>query len=77
MRNNFFLFGYRPIRCPTHFCGRNIAVTALSSHFCFDHPDVPPVNLDLDVNSHLFVDPDTIPFNYAKCMALLLIQINR
>ncbi|KAL0266557.1 UNVERIFIED_CONTAM: hypothetical protein PYX00_009067 [Menopon gallinae] len=63
----------RPIRCPTHLCGRNIAVTALTSHFSFDHPDVPPVNVDFDVSSHLFVVPDVIPFNYGRCVAMLLI----
>ncbi|KAK6641475.1 hypothetical protein RUM44_013187 [Polyplax serrata] len=63
----------RPIRCPTHLCGRNIAVAALSSHFCFDHPEVPPLNLDFDVTCHLFIDPEMIPFNYGRCVAILLI----
>ncbi|XP_051163671.1 uncharacterized protein LOC127283055 [Leptopilina boulardi] len=64
----------RPIRCPRLDCARTVALSALTHHFLFDHPEVPIFNVEPGVNNTLIVSFSSLTYGSSKCLALLLVS---
>ncbi|CAL7949349.1 unnamed protein product [Xylocopa violacea] len=63
----------RPIRCPRIDCAINVAFSALTHHFIFDHPEVPILNVEPGVKSTLVISFSALSSNSSRCLALLLV----
>ncbi|XP_076277269.1 uncharacterized protein LOC143207535 isoform X2 [Lasioglossum baleicum] len=64
----------RPIRCPRIDCAINVAFSALTHHFVFDHPEVPILNVEPGIKSTLIVSFNALSLNSSRCLALLLVS---
>ncbi|XP_014601809.1 PREDICTED: uncharacterized protein LOC106785676 [Polistes canadensis] len=64
----------RPIRCPRVDCSVNVAFSALTHHFLFDHPEVPILSVDPGLKSTLIVGFSALSYNTSRCLALLLVS---
>nr|XP_033339635.1 uncharacterized protein LOC117228079 isoform X2 [Megalopta genalis] len=64
----------RPIRCPRIDCAINVAFSALTHHFIFDHPEVPILNVEPGIKSTLIVSFKALSVNSSRCLALLLVS---
>ncbi|XP_011684497.1 PREDICTED: uncharacterized protein LOC105447901 isoform X2 [Wasmannia auropunctata] len=64
----------RPIRCPRLDCSVNVAFSALTHHFLFDHPEVPVLSVEPGVESTLIVSYGALSCNSSRCLALLLVS---
>lgn len=64
----------RPIRCPRLDCSVNVAFSALTHHFLFDHPEVPILSVEPGVESTLIISYDALACNSSRCLALLLVS---
>lgn len=64
----------RPIRCPRLDCSVNVAFSALTHHFIFDHPDVPILTVEPGTESKLIVSYGALSCNSSRCLALLLVS---
>ncbi|CAK9801031.1 hypothetical protein ANTPLA_LOCUS2657 [Anthophora plagiata] len=64
----------RPIRCPRIDCAINVAFSALTHHFIFDHPEVPILNVEPGIKSTLIVSFNALSSNSSRCLALLLVS---
>ncbi|XP_015187982.1 PREDICTED: uncharacterized protein LOC107072504 [Polistes dominula] len=64
----------RPIRCPRVDCSVNVAFSALTHHFLFDHPEVPILCVDPGLKSTLIVAFSALSYNTSRCLALLLVS---
>lgn len=63
----------RPIQCPRLDCAVNVAFSALTNHFIFDHPEVPILTVDPDEKITLIVNFDGLEYDSSRCLALLLV----
>ncbi|XP_003425697.1 uncharacterized protein LOC100679314 isoform X2 [Nasonia vitripennis] len=64
----------RPIQCPLLDCAVNVAFSALTNHFIFDHPEVPILIVDPGEKSTLVVNFDGLVYDSSRCLALLLVS---
>ncbi|XP_076632099.1 uncharacterized protein LOC143347087 [Colletes latitarsis] len=64
----------RPIRCPRIDCAINVAFSALTHHFIFDHPEVPILNVEPGIKSTLTVSFNALSLDSSLCLALLLVS---
>ncbi|XP_054015470.1 uncharacterized protein LOC128896267 [Hylaeus anthracinus] len=64
----------RPIRCPRIDCAINVAFSALTHHFIFDHPEVPILNVEPGIKSTLIVSFSALSSHSSLCLALLLVS---
>lgn len=64
----------RPIRCPRIDCAINVAFSALTHHFIFDHPEVPILNVEPGIKSTLIISFSALSPNSSRCLALLLVS---
>ncbi|XP_020288178.1 uncharacterized protein LOC109856877 isoform X2 [Pseudomyrmex gracilis] len=64
----------KPIRCPRMDCSVNVAFSALTHHFLFDHPEVPILSVEPGAESTLIVSYDALSCNSSRCLALLLVS---
>lgn len=64
----------RPIRCPRIDCAINVAFSALTHHFIFDHPEVPILNVEPGIKSTLIVSFNALSSDSSLCLALLLVS---
>ncbi|XP_011055052.1 PREDICTED: uncharacterized protein LOC105146463 [Acromyrmex echinatior] len=64
----------RPIRCPRLDCSVNVAFSALTHHFLFDHPEVPILSVEPGAESTLIVSYGALSCNSSRCLALLLVS---
>ncbi|KZC08176.1 hypothetical protein WN55_10047 [Dufourea novaeangliae] len=64
----------RPIRCPRIDCAINVAFSALTHHFIFDHPEVPILNVEPGIKSTLIVSFNALSLDSSRCLALLLVS---
>ncbi|OAD53400.1 hypothetical protein WN48_10166, partial [Eufriesea mexicana] len=64
----------RPIRCPRIDCAINVAFSALTHHFIFDHPEVPILNVEPGIKSTLIISFKALSPNSSRCLALLLVS---
>lgn len=64
----------RPIRCPRIDCAINVAFSALTHHFIFDHPEVPILNVEPGLKSTLIVSFSALTLDSSRCLALLLVS---
>lgn len=64
----------RPIRCPRLDCSVNVAFSALTHHFVFDHPEVPILCVEPGAESKLIVSYGILSCNSSRCLALLLVS---
>ncbi|XP_050452040.1 uncharacterized protein LOC126851768 isoform X2 [Cataglyphis hispanica] len=64
----------RPIRCPRLDCSMNVAFSALTHHFLFDHPEVPILSVEPGAESTLIVSYGALSCNSSRCLALLLVS---
>ncbi|CAB0038194.1 unnamed protein product [Trichogramma brassicae] len=64
----------RPIQCPRLDCAVNVAFSALTSHFMFDHPEVPILGVDPGERSTFIFDYDDLVDDSSRCLALLLVS---
>lgn len=64
----------RPIRCPRLDCSVNVAFSALTHHFVFDHPEVPIICVEPGAESKLIVSYGILSCNSSRCLALLLVS---
>lgn len=64
----------RPIQCPRLDCAVNVAFSALTNHFIFDHPEVPILSVDPNEKSTLIVNFDGLVYDSSRCLALLLVS---
>lgn len=64
----------KPIRCPRLDCSVNVAFSALTHHFLFDHPEVPILNVEPGVQSTLVISYEALSCNSSRCLALLLVS---
>ena len=64
----------RPIRCPRLDCAVNVAFSALTHHFMFDHPEVPILSVEPGAKSTLIVSFAALSCNSSRCLALLLVS---
>ncbi|XP_019889809.2 uncharacterized protein LOC105287098 [Ooceraea biroi] len=64
----------RPIRCPRLDCLVNVAFSALTHHFLFDHPEVPILCVEPGAERTLIVSYGALSCNSSRCLALLLVS---
>ncbi|XP_017888936.1 uncharacterized protein LOC108630265 [Ceratina calcarata] len=64
----------RPIRCPRIDCAINVAFSALTHHFIFDHPEVPILNVEPGIKSTLIISFSALSSGSSRCLALLLVS---
>ncbi|XP_033219454.1 uncharacterized protein LOC117174440 isoform X2 [Belonocnema kinseyi] len=64
----------RPIRCPRLDCAMTVALSALTHHFLFDHPEVPILSVEPGAKSTLIVSFNALTSGTSKCLALLLVS---
>ncbi|KYN00461.1 hypothetical protein ALC62_08765 [Cyphomyrmex costatus] len=64
----------RPIRCPRLDCSVNVAFSALTHHFLFDHPEVPVLSVEPGTESTLIISYGALSCNSSRCLALLLVS---
>ncbi|XP_018312881.1 uncharacterized protein [Mycetomoellerius zeteki] len=64
----------RPIHCPRLDCSVNVAFSALTHHFLFDHPEVPILSVEPGAESTLIVSYGALSCNSSRCLALLLVS---
>lgn len=64
----------RPIRCPRLDCARTVALSALTHHFLFDHPEVPVFSVEPGIKNTLLVNFSSLTYGSSKCLALLLVS---
>ncbi|XP_043270640.1 uncharacterized protein [Venturia canescens] len=64
----------RPIRCPRLDCAVNVAFSALTHHFLFDHPEVPILSVEPGAKSTLIVSFAALSCDSSRCLALLLVS---
>lgn len=64
----------RPIRCPRLDCARTVALSALTHHFLFDHPEVPVFSVEPGVKNTLLVSFSSLTYGSSRCLALLLVS---
>lgn len=64
----------RPIRCPRLDCAVNVAFSALTHHFLFDHPEVPILSVEPGTRSTLVVSFAALSCDSSRCLALLLVS---
>lgn len=64
----------RPIRCPCIDCDVNIAFSALTNHFLFDHPEIPILSVEPGVKSTLIISFEALSYDTSRCLALLLVS---
>lgn len=64
----------RPIRCPRLDCLVNVAFSALTHHFLFDHPEVPILCVDPGAERTLIISYEALSCNSSRCLALLLVS---
>lgn len=64
----------RPIHCPRLDCSLNVAFSALTHHFLFDHPEVPILSVEPGVESTLIISYGALSCNSSRCLALLLVS---
>lgn len=64
----------RPIQCPRLDCAVNVAFSALTHHFLFDHPEVPILSVDPGAKSTLIVSFASLSCGSSRCLALLLVS---
>lgn len=64
----------RPIRCPRLDCAVNVAFSALTHHFLFDHPEVPILSVEPGIKSTLIVSFAALSCDSSRCLALLLVS---
>ncbi|XP_076389209.1 uncharacterized protein LOC100881262 isoform X2 [Megachile rotundata] len=64
----------RPIRCPRIDCAINVAFSALTHHFIFDHPEVPILSVEPGIKSTLVVSFSALSPDSSRCLALLLVS---
>ncbi|XP_032663867.1 uncharacterized protein LOC116840790 [Odontomachus brunneus] len=67
-------YSRRPIRCPRLDCSVNVAFSALTHHFLFDHPEVPILSVEPGAESTLIVSYEALSCNSSRCLALLLVS---
>lgn len=67
-------YSRRPIRCPRLDCSVNVAFSALTHHFLFDHPEVPILSVEPGAESKLIVSYEALVCNSSRCLALLLVS---
>ncbi|XP_072755187.1 uncharacterized protein [Anoplolepis gracilipes] len=67
-------YSRRPIRCPRLDCSMNVAFSALTHHFLFDHPEVPILSVEPGAESTLIVSYGALSCNSSRCLALLLVS---
>lgn len=67
-------YSRRPIRCPRMDCSVNVAFSALTHHFLFDHPEVPILSVEPGAESTLIVSYEALSCNSSRCLALLLVS---
>ncbi|XP_035719141.1 uncharacterized protein LOC118440354 [Vespa mandarinia] len=67
-------YSRRPIRCPCIDCDVNIAFSALTHHFLFDHPEVPILSVESGVKSTLIISFEALSYDTSRCLALLLVS---
>ncbi|EFN79957.1 hypothetical protein EAI_16244, partial [Harpegnathos saltator] len=66
-------YSRRPIRCPRLDCSVNVAFSALTHHFLFDHPEVPILSVEPGAESTLVVSYEALSCDSSRCLALLLV----
>lgn len=64
----------RPIHCPRLDCSVNVAFSALTHHFLFDHPEVPILSVEPGAESTLIISYGALSYNSSRCLALLLVS---
>ncbi|XP_011880381.1 PREDICTED: uncharacterized protein LOC105568915 [Vollenhovia emeryi] len=64
----------RPIHCPLLDCSVNVAFSALTNHFLFDHPEVPLLCVEPGAERTLIISYGALPCNSSRCLALLLVS---
>lgn len=64
----------RPIRCPRLDCSLNVAFSALTHHFLFDHPEIPILSVEPGAESTLIISYGALSCNSSRCLALLLVS---
>ena len=64
----------RPIRCPRLDCAMTVALSALTHHFLFDHPEVPILSVEPGAKTTLIVSFNALTSGTSKCLALLLVS---
>ncbi|KAL0110603.1 hypothetical protein PUN28_013887 [Cardiocondyla obscurior] len=64
----------RPIHCPRLDCSVNVAFSALTHHFLFDHPEVPILRVEPGAERTLVVSYGALSCNSSRCLALLLVS---
>ncbi|KAJ8676067.1 hypothetical protein QAD02_011853 [Eretmocerus hayati] len=64
----------RPIQCPRLDCAVNVAFSALTNHFIFDHPEVPILSVDSGETITLVVNFEGLDYDSSRCLALLLVS---
>ena len=64
----------RPIQCPRLDCAMNVALSALTHHFLFDHPEVPILSVEPGAKSTLIVSFSALTCGSSRCLALLLVS---
>lgn len=64
----------RPIRCPRLDCLVNVAFSALTHHFLFDHPEVPILCVEPGAKRTLIISYGALACNSSRCLALLLVS---
>jgi len=67
-------YSRRPIRCPRLDCLVNVAFSALTHHFLFDHPEVPILCVEPGAERTLIISYGALPCNSSRCLALLLVS---
>ncbi|XP_014207531.1 uncharacterized protein LOC106638723 [Copidosoma floridanum] len=64
----------RPIQCPRQDCAVNVAFSALTNHFVFDHPEVPILSVEPGEKSKFIVNFDGLVYDSSRCLGLLLVS---
>ncbi|KAK0175106.1 hypothetical protein PV327_008886 [Microctonus hyperodae] len=68
------IYSRRPIQCPRLDCAVNVAFSALTNHFLFDHPEVPILDVEPDDKNTLVINFASLLCNSSCCLAVLLVS---
>lgn len=64
----------RPIRCPRLDCSVNVAFSALTHHFLFDHPEVSIFSVEPGAQRTFIISYGALACNSSRCLGLLLVS---
>ncbi|KAK0092911.1 hypothetical protein PV326_000330 [Microctonus aethiopoides] len=64
----------RPIQCPRLDCAVNVAFSALTHHFLFDHPEVPILDVEPGDKNTLVISFTSLLCDSSYCLAVLLLS---